>query len=521
MLWGLRFFDRDQQKFFGDKDEMKSREVSTRNILLSWIGDFDLQDPARPTDESYGAITSILTWQEVTFDVVHLLSNRDGERIRMYIEWLKSYLQRKLHDTIKVEVHFFTDNPNPTDYQFIYQASDQLLRDLDEARHSLFLNLTSGTPAMCATWLLLGRGVYGATLLQTSKARGIERVSLPYDVSLQAKQDYRLIRLSERSPDHAYFDHIPAQSAEMQQVIQLAKLLAPRDVPLIIQGETGTGKEVMAQAIHAASKRKDGPFIAVNCGAIPESLVDAEFFGHAKGAFTNADKERKGYFESAHNGTLFLDELGELSLSVQVKLLRVLQQGEILRIGESLVRKVNVRVIAATHRDLLSMVENGTFREDLFYRLAIGIIHLPSLRERTEDIPQLCELLLKRINDDPVFASRRLSANALAFIKKQAWLGNIRELDNTLLRATAWNPNVLELGEEHLRAALIQRRSREGAVDVRLSGPVDIYHIINEMKLAYVEAALEQCDGNKSQAARLLGLKNSQTLENWRLKKFE
>lgn len=500
---------------------MKPEKMSTSNILLSWIGDFDLQDPSRPPDESYGAIASILTWQEVTFDVVHLLSNRDGERIRMYIEWLKSYLQRKPHDKVEVEVHFCTDNPNPTDYQFIYQTSDKLLRVLDEGRHNLFLNLTSGTPAMCATWLLLGRGVYGSTLLQTSKARGVERVSLPYDVSLQAKQDHRLIRLSERSPYQAYFDHIPARSAAMQKVIRLAQLLAPRDVPLIIQGETGTGKEVMAHAIHAASKRKDGPFIAVNCGAIPESLVDAEFFGHVKGAFTNADKDRKGYFESAHNGTLFLDELGELPLSVQVKLLRVLQQGEILRVGESTVRKVNVRVIAATHRDLLSMVENGTFREDLFYRLAIGVIHLPCLRDRAEDISQLCELLLTRINDDPVFVSKRLSAKALAFIQKQAWLGNIRELDNTLLRATAWNPDVLELGEEHLRAALIQRRSRTGAADIRLSGPVDINQIINEMKLAYVEAALEQCDGKKSQAARFLGLKNSQTLENWRLKKFE
>jgi transcriptional regulator with PAS, ATPase and Fis domain len=381
--------------------------------------------------------------------------------------------------------------------------------------------MTSGTPTMCATWLLLGRGLYDAVLLQSSRERGVEYIQLPYDVSLQAKQDQKIIQLSEHlGKQGIYFKGIPAQSPKMREAIHLAQLIAPRNIPVIIQGATGTGKEVLAQAIHEASPRAEMPFIPVNCGAIPDSLIDAELFGHKRGAFTGADFERKGHFEAAEGGTLFLDELGELPLSAQVKLLRVLQQSEVVRLGESKPRKINVRIIAATHRDLLQMISDGTFREDLFYRLAVGLIHLPSLNERQEDMVALTKILLESINqeltkDGALFVAKELHPQALRYIQHQIWSGNIRELSNTLLRAAVWNPEVPVLTEENLKAAMIERRSNEPLFRVDIGRGLDLPEFIKKVKHAYIKAALEHTNTNKAAAARLLNLSSSQNLDNW------
>lgn len=381
--------------------------------------------------------------------------------------------------------------------------------------------MTSGTPTMCATWLLLGKGVYDAVLLQSSRQRGVEPIQLPYDVSLQARQDQKLSQLNEFiDKQKVHFEKIPAQSQKMKEVVRLAQLIAPRNIPVIIQGATGTGKEVLAEAIHSASPRASKPFIPVNCGAIPDSLIDAELFGHKKGAFTGATADRKGYFEAADGGTLFLDELGELPLSAQVKLLRVLQQSEVVRLGESEAMKVNVRIIAATHRDLLQMVADGTFREDLFYRLAVGLIQLPSLIERPEDIVALTKILISTINqeltkDTSLFVEKQLHPQALRYIQAQGWPGNIRELINTLLRACVWNPESTVLTEANLKAAMIKRRSPEPLFRVDLSQDFDLPALIKDVQRQYINAALERTGNNKAAAARLLNIGSSVTLDNW------
>ncbi len=496
--------------------------MNKKNILLSWIGDYDLRDTSKNFGELYGAITSILTCSNIQFQEVHLLSNRKNEQTKKFETWLGQHLAQSNRKAV-IEIHYDTDNENPTDYKFIYQAADKLIKKLDYENNKLYLNMTSGTPAMSATWLLLGTGVYDAILIQSSKERGVELIDLPYHISLKEKHDRKLIRLhSQTLQIDPHFEIIPAKSEAMKLAVSLAQLIAPCNVPLIIQGETGTGKEVLANAIHKASTRSSKPLIVVNCGAIPESLIDAELFGHTSGAFTGADKERKGYFEAAHGGTLFLDELGELSQSAQVKLLRVLQQNEIVRVGSTKPISIDVRVIAATHRDLLKMIDDGLFREDLFYRLAIGLIHLPKLNECKEDILPLAEMLLEETNRDlrdyPNFILKRFSRLAQHFLQQQTWPGNIRELKNTIIRAAVWNPKIDEITEKHLQQALIKRTSLIADVSINkiiLNEPVNLPEVVQQTKLAYIRAALNYHNGNKSAAAKMLGLSNSQTLDNW------
>lgn len=224
-------------------------------------------------------------------------------------------------------------------------------------------------------------------------------------------------------------------SAPMQRVKKLIDKLAPTDSAVLILGETGTGKEMVARRVHEQSERASAPFVAVNCGAIPENLVESEFFGHRKGAFTGADTARTGLFEVANGGTLFLDELGELDKSMQVKLLRFLESGEVRRVGENEPFKVDVRIVCATNRDLQEMVEEGTFREDLVFRVNTFEIHLPPLRERKDDIPELAQHLvarhLKRESVDPSI----LAPETVEILKAQEWSGNVRQLANVLEHA--------------------------------------------------------------------------------------
>lgn len=285
-------------------------------------------------------------------------------------------------------------------------------------------------------------------------------------------------------------------------------------------GESGSGKEVMATAIHNASSRSDKPFRAVNCGALPENLVDSILFGHVKGAFTGADKDYSGLFEQANGGTLFLDEVGELPLNVQVKLLRALQQKEITRVGDVKSRVVDVRIIAATHQDLFQMTSRGAFREDLFYRLAVGVIEMPPLRVRVEDIPELISTLMSDINQQaekhPLFESKKISTDAINFAKSYPWPGNIRELWNTLNRAVLWSESST-ISAEDLQSSVLsagRRQSSQGEFFV----PGDIQQYIDTIKKDAVESALEYSRNNKSKAAEALGLKSHQTLSGWMTK---
>jgi transcriptional regulator with GAF, ATPase, and Fis domain len=250
-------------------------------------------------------------------------------------------------------------------------------------------------------------------------------------------------------------------------VFALLERVANVSLTCLIVGETGTGKEVAARGIHAASSRADAPFVIFDCGTVTANLVEARLFGHERGAFTGADKSRPGSFEAANGGTIFLDEIGELPLEVQPKLLRVLERREVTRIGATYPAAVDVRVVAATHRDLSSMVEDGTFREDLLYRLAEVVVRLPPLREHRDDIPLLAQKMLEQSDG----AATSVAPDALAYLVGQNWPGNVRELRNTIRRAAALSQSTIL--ERHLLASLDQVRpsslpaSRPGATDLR------------------------------------------------------
>jgi len=244
-------------------------------------------------------------------------------------------------------------------------------------------------------------------------------------------------------------------STPMRELTKLIRLVAPRNAAVLIEGETGTGKEVVASAIHQLSNRAHKPLTVLNCAAIPEALLEAELFGHTRGAFTGAVQSRVGRIEAAHGGTLFLDEIGELPLALQAKLLRFLECGEIQRVGDNDVTRVDVRIIAATHRDLEQRVVDGDFRLDLYHRLAVFPIEVPALRERLDDLPSLTEHLLARLGADS--PRKTLSAEALDALQQHAWPGNVRELAHVLERAVILAADSPEIVAEHIRC---RRRPR-------------------------------------------------------------
>ena len=296
--------------------------------------------------------------------------------------------------------------------------------------------------------------------------------------------------------------------------------MAPRSVPVLIEGETGTGKELVARAMHRASPRRERPFIAVNCGALPPDLVESELFGHEKGAFTGADRMRKGYFEAVSGGTLFLDEIGELPALAQVKLLRVLQEGEVIRVGATRAIGVDVRVIAATNRTLTQEITEGRFREDLYYRLAVAVLKLPPLRERTGDLGLLVDHLLDQINEEsahePGYRNKRLSASARNVLLQHSWPGNVRELLNTLRRAAIWS-DVETIEAEDVREALLPtpRDPRQEVLNRALGDGFSLPDLLANVARHYLARAMEEAAGNKSRAANLVGLASYQTLTNW------
>ncbi|WP_298296528.1 sigma-54 dependent transcriptional regulator [Hydrotalea sp.] len=304
----------------------------------------------------------------------------------------------------------------------------------------------------------------------------------------------------EKQLDHKYaFNSIIGNSTSIQLAIDAAKKVAQTDATVLLSGETGTGKEVFAQAIHQEGKRKKNNFIAVNCSAFSKDLLENELFGHKAGAFTSALKDTKGIFEEANEGTIFLDEIGEMPLDLQAKLLRVIETGEFLKVGDNAVTKINVRLIAATNRDLKKEIHAGRFREDLFYRISVFEIQLPSLRERINDIPLIATYFLKHFSEKSNKKITGISMEYLQLLQKHSWKGNIRELKNIIERSVI----------------LTETNTLEPA-----SLPVDFYQEIdfemgakpiNAFELAAVEKAhiqrvLQYTGGNKTETARLLNI---------------
>ncbi|RPI76356.1 MAG: sigma-54-dependent Fis family transcriptional regulator, partial [Planctomycetaceae bacterium] len=305
--------------------------------------------------------------------------------------------------------------------------------------------------------------------------------------------------------------NIVGSSAPMQRVQHLIEKIAPTDSNVLILGETGTGKELVARRVHQLSRRAHMPFVAVNCGALPENLVESELFGHRRGAFTGADSTRKGLIEVANGGTLFLDELGELDRMMQVKLLRVLESGEMRRLGENDSFHVDVRVVCATNRNLLEMVEKGDFREDLFFRVNTFEIPLPALRERKADIPDLARTLVARHLKRSTVPEGMLSPEILATLEQHDWHGNVRELANTLEHALILCDGKV-IRREDLPASILQRGRRRPAQTLPLTSASesrstpDKPKSLRELEMEAIYEALERNAGDKPRTAHELGI---------------
>ncbi len=291
-------------------------------------------------------------------------------------------------------------------------------------------------------------------------------------------------------------------SPAMERVKTLIDKIAPTDSTVLVLGETGTGKELVARRVHDLSERASAPFVAVNCGALPENLVESEFFGHKKGAFTGADSARKGLFEVANGGTLFLDELGELDKSMQVKLLRFLESGEVRRVGENDAFTVDVRVVCATNRDLQEMVNEGTFREDLFFRVNTFEIYLPPLRERREDIPELARFLIARHLRRPAVPEGILTQETLDVLQTHTWSGNIRELANALEHAVILSGG-RPIQPDDLPASVLRSAGIAGETGTHFGAEAKS---LREVEMELIYHVLEKHNGDKPKAARELGI---------------
>ena len=329
-----------------------------------------------------------------------------------------------------------------------------------------------------------------------------EELTLVAERALERKGLTQRVRRLEKAVhgDHP-FEGIITASPKMQEVLKMIEQVARLDSTVLITGESGTGKELVARALHARSPRKDDPLVIVNCGAIPENLQESELFGHTKGSFTGAHADKRGLFDDADGGTAFLDEVGELTPMAQVKMLRFLQNGEARRVGTTASRLLDVRIIAATNRDLDKSVEDGSFREDLFYRLNVIPIQLPPLRERHEDIPPLAQHFARRIGYRMGLTQPpSISPRAMDRLMKQPWRGNVRELENIIERAAALDRDGI-LGMDDLPFGETQRKEDKLIDKARQSSLT-----LQQLEKEYILEVLAECNGSRKNTARRLGI---------------
>ena len=352
------------------------------------------------------------------------------------------------------------------------------------------------------------------TAVEAMKLGAYDYITKPFKVDeiklvIQKALEKRYLRkenilLRREIESRAGFANFIGTSAPMQRVFSLIRQVADTKSTVLITGDSGTGKELVARAIHFNSSRKGGPFVTVNCGALPETLLESELFGYMKGAFTGATSNKQGLFEAATGGTIFLDEISATTPALQIKLLRVLQEREFMRVGGTVEIKMDARVIAASNRDLLSEVSKGTFREDLYYRLNVIPIHLPSLRERREDIPLLVELFLKKFSGEK--EPKKITPEAMNLLMNQRWPGNVRELENTIERLVIMTPNHtvnLENIPENMKS--VQSGSELIATDIPDEG-LEMEKLLENIEKKLLQKALEKTGGVKTEAAKLLGL---------------
>jgi DNA-binding NtrC family response regulator len=327
--------------------------------------------------------------------------------------------------------------------------------------------------------------------------------------ALQTQDDRRSAGQPEAEmPKHDGRVKMIGISRALQEVFKLVGRVARSDAPVLIAGESGTGKELVAKAVHEYSPRRQKEMITINCGAIPENLLESELFGHEKGSFTGAIARRAGRFEQADGGTLFLDEIGDMPLSIQVKLLRVLQDGSFSRVGANEMLTTDVRIVAATHKNLSDEVAAGRFREDLYYRLNVVEIKIPALRERLEDIPLLAEYFLQRITRKNGMARIRISAEAIAILQTHNWPGNVRELENTIARACALASSQILLPAD-IPLASAPRKSPAGfaaAMDQLINAAPTGEDLLDWLNAEIAARVLERSDGDLKEASNMLNV---------------
>jgi len=326
----------------------------------------------------------------------------------------------------------------------------------------------------------------------------------------KALKEYQLAqelkRLRSEVKERYSFGNIVGRSKKMLAIFDLVGRVAASNSTVLIQGESGTGKELIARAIHYNSLRKDKPFVAIDCSILPETLLESELFGHVRGAFTGAMKAKKGLFEEANGGTIFLDEIGNISLPIQAKLLRVLQEREIKPLGSTETIKVDVRIIAATNTDLKELVASGAFREDLYYRIAVIPIVLPPLRERKEDIPLLVDCFLEKFSKENNKPLKRITPKALALLTEYDWPGNVRELENIIERAVLVSDSE-EIDESCFPSEI--RRLGDESVSLNISLKGEVNKVKGSVEIEAIKKALALCGGNKTLAAKKLGISRS------------
>lgn len=493
-----------------------------RKVLISWVGRTDLQASDGKPEAGDGPIGQAV--QKIDFSEINLLCDYPKRQCDKYIKWVKKKTGARI---IPHQIAL----SGPTKFGEIYEAAIKVITGVLQRcgpdKTKLTFHLSPGTPAMAAVFVLLSKTRYPAELIQTSKEKGLELTTVPFEMSadyipdLLRRPDEEIERLSAGMPTEApEFDEIIRSSgSSMNKVIALARRVAPHRVSVLIEGESGSGKELLARAIHKASPFRDKAFVAVNCGAIPENLVESELFGHVKGAFTGATETRKGHFVAADGGTLFLDEVGELPLAAQVKLLRTLQDGEVTPVGASKSTKVNVRILAATNRNIATEVSTGRFREDLYYRLAIMVLRLPPLRERQGDVGLLIDGLIEQLYNDSSFDlgqdRKSLSSDGKRLLLNHTWPGNVRELRNTLLRSMIWSSSK-SITTEDIRTAIVPSVQKDSEILNRALGDgFSLQDVMTLVATHYLQRALDQAHGNKTEAASLIGLSSYQTLTNW------
>jgi transcriptional regulator with PAS, ATPase and Fis domain len=490
-------------------------------VLLAWIGTADVKAASGEGSAGLGPIAQALASRE--FDHVVLLNNMPEDRLGEFEPWLK----KKTKASIVVRYYPLS---SPTHYGDIYSAVTLAVAWTLEKygqKTKLTFHLSPGTPAMASIWIIAAKTRFEAELIESSKEKGVATVHVPFELAAEfipaavAQTGEDLARLAEGSrPEEPKFGDILHRSAVMKRLVHRARQAAPFSEAIFIEGESGTGKQLLAEAIHRESPRKDKPFVEVNCGAIPRELFESSFFGHMKGAFTGANANHKGFFEQAHGGSLFLDEVGELSPEHQVKLLRALQQKKVRPLNGKADIPVDVRVIAATNRNLLEEVREGRFREDLYYRLSVLVLKVPPLREREGDVSFLLDRIFDKLNTElgarPGAVQKKLSVGARNLLLRHTWPGNVRELEASLRRAFIWSRGpVIDEGE--VRDALLAppRATDEEVLGRSLGDGFKLADLLGDVARHYLSRAIKDAQGNKTKAASLVGLANYQTLKNW------